>query len=48
MCGMSSIYKDDSMADAAIIAANAMCESIVVKKRDIVDSVKVYTQDCNT
>ena len=40
-----SIYKDDSIADAAIITANTINKSIIVKKRDIVSSVEVYTQD---
>ena len=31
---MSSIYKDDCMADAAILATNAMNKSVVAEKRD--------------
>ena len=33
MCGMSSIYKDDCMTDAAILAANAMNKSMIVRER---------------
>jgi hypothetical protein len=45
MCGISSIYKDDSMADAAILAANAMSKSIIAEKRDVVSDIEAYTQD---
>ena len=45
ICGMSSTYKDNCMADAAILAANAISKSMVAKKRDVVGSVKAYTQD---
>ena len=34
MCGMSSIYKDDCMTDAAILAANAMNKSMIAEKGD--------------
>ena len=38
MYGISSIYKDNCVEDAAMIAANAM-------KRDIIDGIECYTQD---
>ena len=34
MYGISSIYKNDCIADAAILAANAMNKSIVAEKRN--------------
>ena len=34
MCDMSSIYKDDCIADTAILAANAMNKSMIAEKRD--------------
>ena len=45
MCGMSSIYKDDSMVDATALAANAMSRSMIAERRDVVGGVEVYTQD---
>ena len=45
MCGMSSIYQDDCMVDAAIIAANVMSQTIIAEKRDVVSGVEVFTQD---
>ena len=45
ICGILSIYKDDFMADAAILAANVMSKSIIAEKKDIINSTKVYIQD---
>ena len=45
MGGMSSIYEDDNMVDAATLPANAISGSMTAKKMDIVDGVEVYTQD---
>ena len=41
MCGMTSIYKDDSIEDAATIAAKAIQE----EKICMIDGVEVFTQD---
>ena len=38
ICGISSIYKDNCIEDAATVAANAM-------NRDMISSIEVYTQD---
>ena len=33
------------MVDAAIIAANAMSQTMIAEKRDVVSGVEVFTQD---
>ena len=34
ICNMSSIYKDDCITDAAILAANVINKSMIAKKGD--------------
>ena len=38
ICGISSIYKDNCIEDAATVATNIM-------NRDTIGSIEVYTQD---
>ena len=42
MCGISSIYKEDCMDDAATVAARAISDRI-----DCIDGIEVFTQDAD-
>jgi hypothetical protein len=42
MCGISSIYKEDCMDDAATVAARAISDRI-----DCIDDIEVFTQDAD-
>ena len=44
MCGIASIYKDDSIKDAATITATVMQES-TVSKVNVISEIEVFTQD---
>ena len=44
MCGIASIYKDDSIKDVAIIAATAMQKSMV-NKMDVISGIEMFIQD---
>ena len=43
MCGMTSIYKEDSMEDPAMVTARAMQSS--TERISVIDRVEVFTQD---
>jgi len=45
MCGITSVYKEDSMEDAAEIAAKAMQQGI--ERISVIDGVEVFTQDAD-
>jgi len=45
MCGITSVYKEDSIEDAAEIAAKAMQQGI--ERISVIDGVEVFTQDAD-
>jgi hypothetical protein len=42
MCGISSIYKEDCMDNAATVATRAISDKI-----DCINSIKVFTQNAD-